>query len=352
MARLHVGPLMLATALARAGAVPAFRPQLSIANCTTTPNLAWHFSGAGVGTSGVFMENATRLCVTYDPPTTNLVMDVCAPASAEQTFTIRPDDTFYSASRNLCWDVQYYGNVSGSVLGLYTCHPEQEWDLFKYDSASGRITNTQLETLCVSGAAPPVPLPSPEQLAWTRGEVSLMISYDLITQLTDVPNPQHFCIAAGGDAGFSVPPAASFNPSNDTTFTDSWMAAATAVGANYTLLVASHCSGFLQWQSNVTLPNGAKYPYGVAQASAWRNGRGDVVEDYVTSSKAAGMGFGFYLTWNYNYLFNIGPNGIAPGPLAPGQLNITMDQYRALMLATMEEVNISTGLSCSLQWRR
>ncbi len=74
--------------------------------------------------------------------------------------------------------------------------------------------------------------------------------YDLITQLPDVPNPQHFCINAGGDSGFPVPPASSFNPSNLST--DNWMAAASAANAGYTLLVASHCSGFLQWQSNVS----------------------------------------------------------------------------------------------------
>ena len=31
-------------------------------------------------------------------------------------------------------------------------------------------------------------------------------------------------------------------------FTDNWMAAAKAANAGYTLLVASHCSGFFQWQ--------------------------------------------------------------------------------------------------------
>jgi hypothetical protein len=35
-----------------------------------------------------------------------------------------------------------------------------------------------------------VPLPSSQQLAWTKYEVSMMISYDMITQLPGVPNPQ------------------------------------------------------------------------------------------------------------------------------------------------------------------
>jgi hypothetical protein len=115
------------------------------------------------------------------------------------------------------------------------------------------------------------------------------------------------------------------------------MAAAAASEAKYTLLVASHCSGFFQWQSNVTLPDGSPYPYTVAQSN-WKGGKGDVVADYVKNSNAAGLPFGFYLTWNYNYLFNWGPSGFSSQPLQPGQINVTEAEYRAMMLQQMEEV--------------
>jgi hypothetical protein len=144
----------------------------------------------------------------------------------------------------------------------------------------------------VSGGVPPPPLPTAQQLAWMDYEVSLMVSFDIVTSLTEVPNPQHFCIQAGGDSGFPVPPATRFAPSSDVDFTQSWVAAARAAEAKYTLLVASHCSGFFQWQSNVTLPDGSPYPYTVAQ-SAWKGGKGDVVADYVAASRAAGLPFGF-----------------------------------------------------------
>ncbi len=117
----------------------------------------------------------------------------------------------------------------------------------------------------------------------------------------------------------------------------SWIAAAVAADARYTLMVASHCSGFLQWQSNVTLPDGSPYPYTVAQ-SYWKGGQGDIVADYVASSKSAGLPFGFYLTWNYNYLFNAGCcNEISP-PDAPGQIALTLDQYHQVMQDTIAEV--------------
>ena len=284
--------------VATAAAAAPSGPQLSLYPCTdTTPpvNTAWSFSG-DASTPGVFTLQGTKQCVTYDAPSTNLIMSTCAaPGEPLQTFALRADGTIYSPSRGLCWDCQYYGNTSGSVLGLYECAAPQEWDLFNFSAATGQITNVQNgNTLCVNGGGPPPPLPTAQQLAWMDYEVSLMISYDMITQLTEVPNPQHFCIEAGGDSGFAVPPPSRFNPSN-TTFTDSWMAAAKAANAGYTLLVASHCSGFLQWQSNVKLPDGSPYPYTVAQSN-WKGGKGDVVDDYVKSSNAAGLGFGFYLT--------------------------------------------------------
>ena len=310
--------------------------QLSLLNCSSSSPLAaliFHFSASS---DSNIVLNKTGECVTYNTSNTNLEMGTCVPGSSLQTFNLRGDGTIFNPASGMCWDSQYYGNTSGSTMGLYTCDAQQLWDHFTFDSVSGNLIYGADSSLCVNGGAAPPPLPTPQQITWMDYEVSLMISYDIVTQLTEVPNPQHFCIQAGGDANFPVPPATRFNPSNDT-FTDSWIAAAKAADAKYTLLVASHCSGFFQWQSNVTLPDGSPYPYTVAQ-SYWKGGKGDVVDDYVKSSNAAGLGFGFYLTWNYNYLFNWGPSGFSKQPLQPGQINVTEDQFRALMIAQMAEV--------------
>ena len=287
--------LLLLCVLARAQSAPPPPAQLTLSSCAAPPPAAllWSFGGSGGGAGAFSLSgSAPALCATYDPATTNLVAAACVAGAASQLFTVRADGTLYHVQTELCWDAQYYGNATGTGLGLYGC-TQEAWGRFSFNAAAGQITNTQLQTLCVNGAAF-IPLPTPQQLAWTRYEVALMISYDMITQLPDVPNPQHFCIQAGGDSGFPVPPAALFNPS--ALDTDNWLDAARAADAKYTLLVASHCSGFLQWQSNVTLPDGSPYPYTVAQ-SAWREGKGDVVADYVASSRRAGMPFGFYLTW-------------------------------------------------------
>jgi hypothetical protein len=307
--------------------------QLNLQQCNVSAppaSLVWRFENSS------FVLVSTGQCATYDAPSTNLVMADCLPGSPLQAFEVVPGGLIRSPSLGTCWDSQYYANTSGAGLGLFTCIPNEEWDLFTLDPATGLLAYKATSGLCVSGGFAPPPIPTPQQLAWMGMEVSLMISYDIVTSLTEVPNPQHFCIQAGGDANFPVPPATRFSPSNDT-FTDSWMEAAKAAEAKYTLLVASHCSGFFQWQSNVKLPDGTPYPYTVAQSN-WRGGRGDVVEDYVQSSSAAGLGFGFYLTWNYNYLFNWGPSGFSKQPLQPGQINVTEAQFRAMMTAQMQEV--------------
>jgi alpha-L-fucosidase len=308
--------------------------QLSLYPCTAgvPAEFVW-----AIGAHDTVINSNTGQCVTYDGGTTNLIMSDCISGGDDtQSFFFNSSNGLVTNPNSLCWDIQYYGNASGSVLGLYTCDTNQAWNQFIFNASSGFITNTQNGvTQCVNGGLPPLPIPTAYQLAWTRTEVSVMISYDLITQLPDVPNPQHFCINAGGDSGFPVPPPSAFNPSNLST--DSWIAAALAVDAKYTLLVASHCSGFLLWPSKVQVPRYGVYNYTVA-SSPWKDGGGNVVEEYVASSRAAGLPYAFYLTWNYNYLFNAGCcNEIKP-PSAPGQFNLSLEEYHQVMADTMEEV--------------
>ncbi len=84
--------------------------------------------------------------------------------------------------------------------------------------------------------------------------------------------------------------------------TDQWMAAAKAMGAKYAIFVAKHCSGFLQWQSDL-------YPYGVKQSS-WRNGRGDVVGDFVASCRRHGIRPGLYASVSANGFLGVDNPGL------------------------------------------
>ncbi len=84
--------------------------------------------------------------------------------------------------------------------------------------------------------------------------------------------------------------------------TDQWMEAAKAMGAKYAVFVAKHCSGFLQWQSDL-------YPYGVKQSS-WRSGKGDVVKDFVESCHKYGIKPGLYASVTANGYLEVDNPGL------------------------------------------
>jgi len=66
-----------------------------------------------------------------------------------------------------------------------------------------------------------------------------------------------------------------------------------ALGVNEAVLVAKHGCGFVTWPSNATVPGGGRYNYSVA-SSAWQNGKGDVLSQFLESCNKNGIASGFY----------------------------------------------------------
>ena len=128
---------------------------------------------------------------------------------------------------------------------------------------------------------PALPRPTPEQAAWQDLELGLFYHFD-ITVFTD-----------GGEGDWQhqghLDPSL-YNPPQLNT--DQWLKAAKAAGDGYTVFVAKHCTGFISWQSDA-------YPYGVRQ-SKWRDGKGDVVADYVASCRRFGVKPGLYCSMSAN----------------------------------------------------
>ena len=132
--------------------------------------------------------------------------------------------------------------------------------------------------------------PSAIQLAWQDMEIGMFFHFDIITYAPgwnfrtwkDLPDPNLY------------------NPVD--LDTDQWMETAKAMGAKYAVFVAKHCSGFLQWQSDI-------YPYGVKQ-SRWRNGKGDVVGDFVESCHKYGLKPGIYASVTANGYLEIDNPGL------------------------------------------
>ncbi|MEV0649067.1 alpha-L-fucosidase [Phytomonospora sp. NPDC050363] len=121
-------------------------------------------------------------------------------------------------------------------------------------------------------------VPTPRQLAWQRAGFGLFCHFGVNT----------FHAKEWSDGTL---PAASFDPSD--LDARRWADAAAGAGAEYLVLTAKHHDGFCLWPTETT-------GYSV-RSSPWRDGRGDVVGEVAEACRAAGIGFGVYLSpWDRN----------------------------------------------------
>jgi len=129
--------------------------------------------------------------------------------------------------------------------------------------------------------APQLPTPSAGQLAWQDCEVGLLYCFDL---------PVAASVFAANNAVRQRLDPNRYDPAK--LDTDAWLEVARAAGAGYAVFTATHFSGFMQWQSDL-------YPYGLKQ-TRWRDGKGDVVADFVESCRKAGIEPGIYFSTHRN----------------------------------------------------
>jgi alpha-L-fucosidase len=160
-----------------------------------------------------------------------------------------------------------------------------------------------------------LPRPTSEQAAWQDLELGLFYHFD-ISVFTD-----------GGEGDWPrqghLDPSL-YNPAKLST--DQWLEAAKAMGAGYTVFVAKHCTGFISWQSDA-------YPYGVRQ-SKWRDGKGDVVADYVASCRKYGIQPGIYCSMPANAYCEVFDNCTVKGSSGPADPRQVEYRRRAERLVT------------------
>ena len=88
----------------------------------------------------------------------------------------------------------------------------------------------------------------------------------------------------GGAEVGKGPPASAFNPSD--LDCEQWVKVAKSLGANYMVLTTRHEDGFCLWPSKTT-----EY---CVRNSRWKDGKGDVIRQYVDACRKHGMRVGFY----------------------------------------------------------
>ena len=131
-----------------------------------------------------------------------------------------------------------------------------------------------------------LPRPSKAQLVWQDCEVGLIYHFDLpIAAGRFAPNNM---VRERLDPNLYHPTRLD---------TDQWIEAAKAAGARYAVFTATHFNGFMQWQSDL-------YPYSL-KYTHWRNGKADVVADFVDSCRRAGIRPGLYLSTHRNVYWTV-----------------------------------------------
>ena len=136
-----------------------------------------------------------------------------------------------------------------------------------------------------------VALPSARQIEWADAEVGVLIHFDI-----NVFEPSYNWRQAWG----YHPDPKIFNPAE--LDTDQWIKAAKDAGATYAVLVAKHCTGFSLWPTKA-------HDYSVA-SSPWRNGKGDIVADFMASCKKYGIKPGIYASAAANGYFKVDNPGL------------------------------------------
>jgi alpha-L-fucosidase len=154
-------------------------------------------------------------------------------------------------------------------------------------------------------------LPSDEQVQWADAEIGVIIHLDI-----NVFAPGTFDYARPE----TLPPLALFNPSRLNT--DQWLASARNAGAAYAVLVAKHGTGFCLWPTR-------SHGYHVGKAP-WRNGKGDIVRDFIASCRKYGIKPGIYYNTNLNTYLGAGPEGITGAGKREAYNRIVVDQLTEL----------------------
>ncbi|CAH9090840.1 unnamed protein product [Cuscuta epithymum] len=150
---------------------------------------------------------------------------------------------------------------------------QTQWLKFFTLFTLSQITNSDSWQAETPPPIPILPLPSFSQLKWQQREVIMFLHFGVNT-FTD------------REWGTGRESPAIFNPAS--LDADQWVEAAAEAGISLVILTAKHHDGFCLWPS--------KYTDHSVTGSPWRNGRGDVVREFVNAAKGRGVDVGLYLS--------------------------------------------------------
>lgn len=178
---------------------------------------------------------------------------------------------------------------------------------------AGLLTVLSVLISCTSKETVNKVTPNAVQLAWADAEVGVLIHFDM-----PVYQPDYNFRNWG-----THPDASVFNPTELNT--DQWLETAHKLGAKYAVLVAKHCSGFSLWPTEA-------HDYSIKQ-SPWKEGKGDIVADFVASCKKYNIKPGIYASTTANgYLYVDNPGVVQEG--SP----VTQEAYNKMVTQQLTEL--------------
>ncbi|MBD0824631.1 alpha-L-fucosidase [Aestuariibaculum marinum] len=133
-----------------------------------------------------------------------------------------------------------------------------------------------------------VPIPTQAQLNWQEAELVAVFHYDLHVFDNKQYNQKINRITPVEDINI-------FNP--EQLDTDQWIKSVKDAGCNLAILTATHETGFALYQSDVN-------PY-CLKAVKWKDGKGDIVKDFVESCRKYGVKPGIYIGIRWNSFYGI-----------------------------------------------
>ena len=133
-----------------------------------------------------------------------------------------------------------------------------------------------------------IPTPKPAQIMWQNAELTAVFHYDLhifdkkpYDQIRNRTTP--------------IPDINIFNPKQYDT--DQWIRSIKGMGAQIAIITATHETGFALYQSDVN-------PY-CMKTLKWKDGKGDIVRDFVNSCRKYDIKPGIYIGIRWNSFFGV-----------------------------------------------
>lgn len=174
-----------------------------------------------------------------------------------------------------------------------------------------------------------IPLPTKAQLTWQSAEQVALFSYDLHIFDQKKYNQQQNRLTP-------IPDYNIFNPTQ--LDTDQWIKAAKDGGCKIAILTATHETGFALYQSDVN-------PF-CLKAVKWREGKGDIVKEFVESCRKYDVLPGIYIGIRWNAYWGIHDFKVTGGT----QLDKNRQEYYNRLCEGMVEELVSRYGPLSIVW--